>query len=215
VDEYGKKHPWLATDFELAPDKLSVKITLRKGVKFHDGTDFNADACVYNMQRHVDTGTGSAPKLWKSWEAIDDYTVLLKLNYWENTAIDTLSRCLQISPTRVREKGEDYANWNPCGTGPLKFKDFSKDEYLKFERFDGYWQEGLPYLDGVEFIFIADVMTRQAAFLAGEGDRFPNARFVASHILTLPTHPYLKKSDRKRIISLIDKAMRGHERIPS
>jgi perosamine synthetase len=52
-------------------------------------------------------------------------------------------------------------------------------------------------------------------YLAGEKDRFPNARFVASHLLTLPTHPYLKESDREKIISLIGEATKGHERFYS
>jgi dTDP-4-amino-4,6-dideoxygalactose transaminase len=52
-------------------------------------------------------------------------------------------------------------------------------------------------------------------YLTGETNRFHHARFVASHILTLPTHPYLRKSDKERIISLIKKSMKDHERISS
>jgi peptide/nickel transport system substrate-binding protein len=75
------------------------------------------------------------------------------------------------SPTYFETHGgADGVRYDPVGTGPFKFVSFERDVSLKYERFDGYWQEGKPYLDGVEFLFIVDPMVEIAAFQAGEGD---------------------------------------------
>ncbi len=58
---------------------------------------------------------------------------------------------------------------HPVGTGPFKFVRFVRDRLLEFERFEDYWQEGLPYLDGVTVKFVPDAFSRKLAFLSGEG----------------------------------------------
>jgi len=62
------------------------------------------------------------------------------------------------------------AKYHPVGTGPFKFVSFQRDVNLKYVRWDGYWQAGKPYLDGVEFVYIADPMVMMASFKAGEGN---------------------------------------------
>ena len=71
------------------------------------------------------------------------------------------------SPTAVQSMSEDEAKLNPVGTGPFKFQSFETDLSLKFERFDDYWIEGLPYLDGIEYVLIADPVTGRAEFETG------------------------------------------------
>jgi peptide/nickel transport system substrate-binding protein len=168
VTDTGKAVPWLVTDWKIDLDKLTATLKLRQGVKFHDGTDFNAEAVVWNMQRAIDTKL-SYFATWISAEAIDHYTVLLKLKSYTNMFTTSLARIDILSPTAVKTKGEDWANKNPVGTGPFKFVSFEKDKSLKFTRNENYWQKGLPYLDAVEYMYIADKMTRQMAFMSGQG----------------------------------------------
>jgi peptide/nickel transport system substrate-binding protein len=169
VSDKGEAVPWLLTEWKIDKDKLTARLTVRQGVKFHDGTDFNAEAAVWNMQRAINTKLSYfAP--WESVEALDNYTVLLKLKSYTNVFTTSLARVVMISPTAFKTKGEDWTNRNPVGTGPFKFVSFEKDKSLKFTRNENYWQKGLPYLDAVEYAYIADNMTRQMAFMAGQGD---------------------------------------------
>ena len=165
-DVHNKITYKLATGFEVAPDKMSIKINLRKGVKFHDGTDFNATAAKWAMDQWINAK--KAPQ-WKSVEIIDDYTIRLNLTNWENSVILGLNTRIFISPAAYEKNGVDWARWNPVGTGPFKFAGFVRDTSLKVTKFDGYWNKGLPYLDGIEFIYIADRMTMTASFKAGQG----------------------------------------------
>jgi len=74
------------------------------------------------------------------------------------------------SPATYKEKGEDWAYTNPVGTGPFKFKEYERAVKMVFTRFDDYWEEGKPYLDGVENVYLSDPMTTQMAFEAGDFD---------------------------------------------
>ena len=128
--------PALAESWDIADDNLSVTFNLRKGVKFHDGTDFNADAVVFSFERQLkedhpyyDLGP------WKYWGymdmsnivdeivAVDDYTVRFDLQkpeapFLANLAMDFAAI---VSPTAVEKLGEDFKN-NPVGTGTLQVR---------------------------------------------------------------------------------------------
>ncbi len=75
-----------------------------------------------------------------------------------------------ISPAAIKEKGEEWAIRHPVGTGPFKFVSYQRDVSQKYERFGDYWDKGKPYLDGIEFVYIADPLVAAASFEAGEGD---------------------------------------------
>jgi len=168
-DDEGNLTPWLATDWKLAPDKLSMEISLRKGVKFHDGTDFDAAAAKFAMEGYME---GHMAPLWKSIEIIDDYTIRLNFNRWENGILSSLSARIFISPTAYEKNGLDWVRWNPVGTGAFKFVSFTRDTSLIFTRNDDWWNKGsenLPYLDGMEIYYFADKTAEYNAFLAGSG----------------------------------------------
>ena len=161
--------PMLATDWEIASDKSSVTFTLRKGVKFHDGTDWNAEAAKFNLEQlkaAKKAGTG----FWTSIEVIDDHTLRVNLSGWQNTVLEDIGTVLMISPTAFQTMGLDGIRWNPVGTGAFKFVSFERDVATKFVRFDGYWQKGKPYLDALDMPVITDPVTQSAAMQAGEGD---------------------------------------------
>jgi peptide/nickel transport system substrate-binding protein len=106
-----------------------------------------------------------------SYTALDDYTVQIKIKQYENTWFGKLGGYmgLMISPSWVEKMGVEYVNWHPVGTGPFKFVSYKENEKLVTERFDDYWG-GKPLLDGAEVLYIADPVTAQIAFEAGEGD---------------------------------------------
>jgi peptide/nickel transport system substrate-binding protein len=146
-----------------------MDITLRQGVKFHDGSVFNAEACKWNMDRNTLKRPSAKPQ-WKSIEVIGEYKVRVNLNYWSNTLYYGLGNLDMASSTAFKEKGEEWANVNPVGTGPFKFKEYQRDVKMTFTKFNDYWEKGKPYLDGVENVYLPDPMTTQMAFEAGQLD---------------------------------------------
>jgi len=161
--------PMLATSWKIAPDKSSITFTLRKGVKFHDGTDWNAEAAKFNLEAFK-AAKKAGTHLWTSIKVIDDYTVQVNLSGWENTILEDVGTVLMISPTAFKTKGIDGIRWHPIGTGAFKFVSHTRDVATKFERFDSYWQKGKPYLDRLDMNVITDPVTQEAAMEAGEGD---------------------------------------------
>jgi peptide/nickel transport system substrate-binding protein len=178
--------PKLATDFQIAPDLKSIKLTLRKGVKFHDGTDFNAAAAKWNLEQQIAAKLSSTAD-WVSVDAIDDYTIQINLKNYQNSILNNLGSYpgMMISPTAFQKNGgAEGMRWNPVGTGPFKFVSYTKGASMKYTRFNDYWDTGKPYLDAIEMTFIADPMTRWASFAAGEQDATNGAmNYTESEIL--------------------------------
>lgn len=160
----------LATNYVISADGKSITLSLRKGVKFHDGTDFNAKAAKWNLDRAME-GKQSGTSTWTSIDIIDDYTVRINMSQYDSTVLYNLgSVCgIMISPTAFEKYGLDKIRAHPVGTGPFKFVSFEPEVRLKYAKFEDYWQKGFPYLDGLEFNFIKDTMVQAAAFEAGEG----------------------------------------------
>ena len=167
----GSIGPWLAKGYQVAPDKKSITLTLQQGVKFHDGTDFNAEAVKWNLDAHIAAKT-SAAATWTSIDVVDEYTVRVNLKEYRNTSVGDLGSLLQVSPTAFEKNGIEWIRWHPVGTGPFKFVSYTRDVILKVEKFADYWQKGKPYLDGIEVHYIADFLTAQMAFKAGYLDVF-------------------------------------------
>ena len=131
-----------------------ITLTLRRGVKFHDGTDFNAEAAKWNLDQAISTKQfGSV--LIDSVDVVDPYTIRINLKQRDNTLLGMLGFSyigMMISPTAFKTKGEDWVIANPVGTGPFRFASWQKDVKIAFRKFEGYWQKGKPYLDGIENI---------------------------------------------------------------
>jgi len=165
TEQLGRWDPCLAEKWKLAPDKSFYTFHLRKGVKFHDGTDFNARAVKWNHEKVMSSSTSLFKKI-KSIEIIDDYTLRYNLSDWDAVILDDFGNPLSwiISPTAFEKNGgEEWANTNPVGTGPFKMKEYRRSQYVKYERNDDYWEKGLPYLDAFEVFTIADPMTAIAS----------------------------------------------------
>jgi ABC-type transport system substrate-binding protein len=166
----GTAYPVLAESYAWSSDNLTLTLNLRHNVKFHDGSDFNAEAVIWNLDRYVAAGVQGSNNI-QSYKALDSYTVQIVTKQYNNTWFGNLGLTLGsiISPSWVAEKGEDYVNWNPVGTGPFKFKEYVDNDHLTFVRNDNYWGDR-PHLDAIEYLFIADPTTAQIAFENGEGD---------------------------------------------
>ena len=168
--EMGAYDPLLATSWELAPDKSSYTFKLRKGVTFHDGTPFNAEAAKWNLDMWVKS---KRPRLDKvtSVDVIDDYTIRCNVSGWEAVTLADFSKdTFMISPTAWEKHGENWIDYHPVGTGPFKLKEFKRNVHVKFEKYEDYWRKGFPYLDGLHFSQIPDPMTTIAALKRGEID---------------------------------------------
>ena len=170
ADWQGKLYPKLAERWEPDPKNKSVTVYLRQGVKFHDGTDFDAEAVRYNLQKRMEAGR--FPTL-DSVEVIEPHTVRLRFKEWTNATLASLGPgTWMVSPAAIEEKGIEWAREHPVGTGPFQFVSYKRDERVTYKRFEDYWDEGQPYLDGLELIFLSDPQTLKAAFLGGEIDGF-------------------------------------------
>ncbi|MBW1799408.1 MAG: ABC transporter substrate-binding protein [Deltaproteobacteria bacterium] len=166
----GSFEPQLAESWELAPDKSYYTFKLRKDVKFHDGTVFNAQAAKWNLDMWVKS---KRPRLDKvtSVDVVDDYTIRCNLSGWDNvTLFDFAKDTFMVSPTAWKKNGEEWARYNPVGTGAFKLVEFKRKVSLKYEKFKDYWKKGLPYLDGVFITQIPDPMTAIASLKKGEID---------------------------------------------
>ena len=147
--------PELAESWEIQEDGKRVVFKLREGVKFHDGTDFNAEAVKFNLDRRMDEAVGSPQRkqlagVISKVEVVDDHTVAV---ITETPFAPLLSYLAErpgfmISPAAAEKYGEDFGS-NPVGTGPFVFKEWTRGSRIVVEQNPDYWEEGLPYLDGV------------------------------------------------------------------
>ncbi len=169
VDGKGNIIPCLAETYTVADDLKSITFSLRKGVKFHDGTDFNAEAAKWNMDNTI---AAMSQPYWASVDIIDDYTIRLNLNQWSNTIVTGLDSTAtwMVSPTAFEKNGADWMRNNPVGTGPFKFVSFERDVSYKAVKNPDYWKKGVPYLDAVEILYVGDPLTQKAALQAGDAD---------------------------------------------
>lgn len=161
--------PWLATDWKLASDGKSYILKLREGVKFHDGTDFNAEAVKYNLELSKKLSPSRVAGLI-GVDVVDKYTVQLNLPEFNNAFLGNLTKemGLMISPTAIETKGMKWVGTHPVGTGPFKLVSYEKDVHVKYTKFDDYWDKGKPYLDGLEWYTIKDPVTAVASLEVGD-----------------------------------------------
>jgi peptide/nickel transport system substrate-binding protein len=177
LDGTGQPVPWLATDWVMDNAALTMTLTLRQGVKFHDGTDFNATAAKWNLDRAI-TAKKSEMGAVKSVDAVDANTIRLNLSRQDGLLPVYLAtlRGVMISPAAFEKAGttdkerSTWAEQNPVGTGPFYMVSRVRDVKTVFKKNVNYWQPGKPYLDEVDFLINADEATLLAEFKAGNLD---------------------------------------------
>ena len=172
-DKDLKIQPLLATDYTVSEDGKVYTFTLRQGVKFQDGTDFDAAAVKANLDRVLDKANGLARYNQFSRidrvEVVDPHTVRIILQEPFSAFINALAHpsAMMISPTALAKWGKDIT-FHPTGTGPFEFVEWKPSSHLKVKKFDGYWQKGYPKVDTLTFRTVTDNSSRGAMVQTGE-----------------------------------------------
>ena len=169
--------PDLAKSWEVLDGGKTYVFHLEEGVTFHDGTDFDAEAAKWNIDRILD------PEV-KSWvrpyyegidkvEIVDKYTLRIRMKEPSGALLTALGGYFQGIPMISRKAFETYGkDWlrNPVGTGPYIFKEWVPGKHVILEKNPNYFKKGLPYIDTLEFRIMKDPLTASTALRAGEID---------------------------------------------
>lgn len=167
--------PRLATAWEPSADGLSIKFTLRQGVKWHDGADFTSADVAFSflnlLKPNHPRGRGTFANL-TAVDTPDAHTAILRFSKPSPVVMNALSGMESpILPKHIYENGDPLrnpANNAPIGTGPFKFVEWKRGSHIILERFDGYWAQERPYLDRIVMRIINDAGARAAALETGE-----------------------------------------------
>lgn len=173
--------PGLATSWDVSSDGLSYTFKLRQGVKFHDGTPFNAQAVKFSFDRIVDPATKSRNAInligpYQSTDVVDDYMVKVNLKQPYAAFLDSTSLAWLaiVSPTAVKKWGADY-RLHQVGTGPFRWVEYVEKDHVTLERNPDYnWgpsifkHQGAAYLDRITFKFITEDSVRLGTLQTGE-----------------------------------------------
>jgi peptide/nickel transport system substrate-binding protein len=172
IGDDGKLKPELALSWDASPDGKTITLKLRQGVKFHDGSDFNAAAVKTNIGWLIAPNPIILSGI-TSVDVVDDYTVKINLTDYNNLLLYQLSTnfaCYIYSPTAFAANNADWAATHPVGTGPFMLKDYQANTSMTYVKNPNYWEKGLPYLDGMVINTVADPMTQIVSFKAGQAN---------------------------------------------
>jgi peptide/nickel transport system substrate-binding protein len=172
----GRPEPVLATSWAASEDGKTVTFKLREGVKWHDGKPFTSADVQYSAmeQWKVHLNYGTTLQLYlDAVETPDAHTAVFR--YSRPMPLNLLLRALcdlgYIVPRHVFQGTnvlENPANTAPIGTGPYKFVEYQRGQYVIAERNPDYWREGFPYLDRIVWRFITDRSAATAALETGQ-----------------------------------------------
>src|ERR1700720_1395715 len=177
LDDRGEPQPKLALSWTPSEDFKTWTFKLRPGVKFHDGTPFNAQAVKENFDRQKDPANKCRCAFYIAYihdvQAPDELTVVYNLSdpAANLPAVLTLQSSNNVvhSPTAWKTKGEEY-NRNPVGTGPYILKSWTAGDRMVLEKNPDYWSKGHPYLDRIILNTLPDAQSRFASLQSGEAD---------------------------------------------
>ena len=175
--ETFKLEPLLATEWK-TPDPTTIDLTLRAGVKFHDGSTLTADDVVYTLNLVADPMSKLSTPSNYNWidkaEKTGELSVRVKLKRPNPAAFEYFALVLPVYPKAYREKvgPEGYAK-APIGTGPYKVTKFEAGVSVEMERFEDYWAgspKGKPAIKKLSVRFVPDAATELTELLAGRVD---------------------------------------------
>lgn len=168
--------PGLAESWEFLDDK-TLQFKLRKGVTFHNGEPFNAEAVKFTYDRLLGEEGAKGPQQSnynsiENVEIIDEFTVNFNLKTPDPVLITKLAGYggVIVPPKYIQEKGVEHFRTNPVGTGPFKWAGYEKDSKVELVKNENYWKEGLPKLEKVTFRIIPEATTRLAELQTGTID---------------------------------------------
>lgn len=188
--------PLLAKSWSVSDDGLTITFHLREGVKWHDGVPFTSADVAFSLTEVWQKLNSRGKSLYANVVAVDtpdDLTVIWRLSkpapYILNSQASYIS---QILPKHIYE-GTDIltnpANVKPIGTGPFKFAEWSRGNYLRLERNPDYWDAPRPYLDQVVYRFLPDAAGRGAALETGDVQLVGETAVPANDLARLARDP--------------------------
>jgi peptide/nickel transport system substrate-binding protein len=216
--------PALSSKWDVSPDGMTVTFTLNDGVKFHDGTAFNADAVKSNLDRMAAPESKSrlaGPRLsgfYDSATVVDPLTVKITFKQPNGSFLTDCSQdfMAMLSPTAVQKYGPDQIGQHPVGTGPFTFVEWVQNSHIKLQQNPDYnWaspmfkRKGPAYLKTLTFQIIPDDSARVAALESGQinyNDTVPTINFTslksnkkyATRSIEQPGIPYAYMLNTKR-----------------
>ena len=174
-DNDGKMIPILAESYSMSADGKTVTFKLRKGVSWHDGKPFTSADVKFTILEVLKKVHPRGPNSFREVSSIDTpdaHTAIFNLDNPAPYMMRSFSAYESPMVPKHLLEGQDVksaplAN-KPVGTGPFKFVEWKKGQYIRLDKNENYWQEGLPYLDRIVGRFIPDASTRTAAMENGE-----------------------------------------------
>src|SRR3984885_5722289 len=194
---------------------LKWTFTVRDGVKFHDGTDFNADAVIWNLRRVYDSQSPqydataapiikAAVSMIDTFAKADDSTIVMTTKFPFSFLPWLLTRVLMVSPTQWEVTGKNWAEFakKPMGTGPFKIVNVVAGQYVEMVRNENYWDKSrIPKVEKLVVYPMAEATTRIAALRSNQvdwievpaPDSIPSLRSAGYNVILWPyphTYPY-------------------------
>ena len=194
--------PALATDWRFAEDN-SLDLTIRQGVKFHDGTTLGVDDVVYTINMAANPDSKVATPSNYAWidkaEKTGDWTVRIKMKRPTPAALEYLAMVTPIHPKAYREKvGPEGFAAKPVGAGPYKIVRNEQGKEVVFERFDDYWAgspKGKPAIKTLHVRFVPDVTTAVTELLGQRADWVWN--FNPDQLANINKMPHLQATQQE------------------
>src|SRR4051794_36717241 len=176
LDAKGVPAPVLATSWDATPDGRTITFKLRDGVSWHDGKPFTSADVQYNAMELWKKQLNYGTQLQQYLEAVDTPDPLTAVfRYSRPMPLNLLLRALcdlgYVVPRHVFEGTnvlENPANTAPIGTGPFKFVQYERGQFIVAERNPGYWRKDMPYLDRIVWRVITDKAAAAAALETGQ-----------------------------------------------
>jgi len=178
--------PVLAEKVVEDPKGLKITWFIRKGIKFHDGTDLDAEVVRWNFQQIIDAKALPYAKFLRDMKVVDKYTLVMDLTEYSNQLVASWGWWPIITSKAAwdnasggdLEKGKNWARTNIVGTGPFMLKEYKRDDHITWVKNPNYWRKGKPYLDGIEVRIIPEPATARQLIEAKEADVWvtPQAR---------------------------------------
>ncbi len=184
----GPPKPHLAESWDVSDDGLTYTFRLRKGVKFHDGSELTAEDVAFSMDRMLSIGKGFA-WLWKGvldpgdTEVVDDYTVAFHLNKPYGPFLATLVQLFVVNKDLLMENkqegdygefgdyGMEFLNHQDAGSGPYWVETYEPGVKTVFRKFDDYWGGWEPgQVDKATFLIVSEMATQKLMLQRGEVD---------------------------------------------
>jgi peptide/nickel transport system substrate-binding protein len=198
-----KPIPGLAESWTVSPDGKTVTFKLQKGVKFHDGKPFTSADVQFSILEVLKKGHPRGINTFREVSGIDmpdPQTAVVKLQNPAPYLLMALSGYESpMLPKHLFEgtdiKASKYAN-APVGTGPFKFVEWQRGQFMRLDRNPDYWKPGRPYLDRVVARFVADSGTRTAAIEKGEAHVGGFAAVPYSDVKALARLPHIEATTK-------------------